>query len=230
MMEALAAPHPPRVARAVIFDLGGVVLDWRPLELLQRFYCGHGEAVREAVRRGVFDHPDWLDLDRGTLSHEQAVPRFAARTGRPKGEMERLLLAVRDSLQPFPETVALMRSLAADGVPLYCLSNMHAEIAAWLVRRYDFWPLFQGIVFSADEKLIKPDPEIFHRLLRRHGLTAERTAFVDDHAANIESARRLGLHAIHFVGAAQCGDALRRWLGEGSNSPPALSRGTASAL
>jgi HAD superfamily hydrolase (TIGR01509 family) len=136
------APHD----LAVIFDLGGVVLDWRP-----------------------------LDLDRGTLSHAQAVPRFAARTGRDEAEMARRLLAVRDSLQPIAGTVALMRELSEAGVPLYCLSNMHAELAAWLQRTHDFWPVFRGVVISADEKLIKPDPEIFRRLLQRHGLSATRS-------------------------------------------------------
>jgi putative hydrolase of the HAD superfamily len=197
----------------VIFDLGGVVLDWRPLDLLQRFYAGQGDEVRDRVRRAVFDHPDWLELDRGTLSHAQAVPRFAARSGRDEDEMARLLRAVRDSLQPIPETVALMRELAAAGVPLYCLSNMHAEIAAWLLRTHDFWPVFRGIVFSADERLIKPETAIFERLLRRHGLAAAQTAFVDDHPANIAAARQLGLHAVAFENAAQCRDALRPWLG-----------------
>jgi putative hydrolase of the HAD superfamily len=200
--------------RAVIFDLGGVVLDWRPLELLRRFYAGQGDELRDRVRRAVFDHPDWLELDRGTLSHAQAVPRFAARAGRDEPEMARLLLAVRDSLQPIPATVELLRELAAAGVPLYCLSNMHAEIAAWLLRTQDFWPVFRGVVFSADERLIKPEPEIFLRLLQRHGLAAARTAFVDDHPANVAAARALGLHAVAFDDAAQCRDALHRWLSD----------------
>jgi len=214
MIDARPSITDRGATRTVIFDLGGVVLDWRPLDLLQRFYAGHGDDVRERVRRAVFDHPDWLDLDRGTLSHAEAVPRFAARSGRNEDEMTRLLHAVRDSLQPIPETVALMHELAAAGVPLYCLSNMHAEIAAWLLRTHDFWPVFRGVVFSADERLIKPEPEIFARLLQRHGLSAVNTAFVDDHPANIVAARRLGLHAVAFENAAQCRDALRGWLGD----------------
>jgi putative hydrolase of the HAD superfamily len=199
--------------KAVIFDLGGVVLDWRPRDLLRRFYADHGDALRETVWRAVFEHPDWLDLDRGVLSHGQAIPRFAARAARPEAEMAALLLAVRDSLRPLPETVALLRRLESAGVPLYCLSNMHAEIADWLLRTYDFWPLFRGIVFSAHELRIKPDPEIFRCLLDRHGLQAVTTAFVDDHPANVAAARQLGLHAIAFADAAQCEVALRAWLG-----------------
>ncbi|MCU0758550.1 MAG: HAD family phosphatase [Steroidobacteraceae bacterium] len=205
-----ARTAPP--GRAVIFDLGGVVLDWRPRELLQRFYPAPDAALRETVWRAVFDHPDWLDLDRGVLSHAAAIPRFAARAARPEAEMAGLLLAVRDSLQPLPATIALMRRLDAAGVPLYCLSNMHAEIADWLVATHDFWPLFRGIVFSAHERCLKPDPAIFRLLLERHGLEAAATAFVDDHPANVEAARRLGLHAIAFADAAQCDAALRAWL------------------
>jgi putative hydrolase of the HAD superfamily len=207
--------HDPsrEATRAVIFDLGGVVLDWRPLDLLRRFYAGHADDVRERVRGAVFEHPDWLDLDRGTLDHAQAVPRFAARSGRDADEMARLLLAVRDSLQPIPETVALLRELAAAAVPLYCLSNMHAEIAAWLRRTQDFWPVFRGVVFSADERLIKPEPEIFQRLLQRYRLSAACTAFVDDHPANLAAARKLGLHPVQFADAAQCREELSRWFG-----------------
>jgi len=214
MMDARQESSTQDATRAVIFDLGGVVLDWRPQDLLNRFYGGQSDDVRERVRRAVFDHPDWLDLDRGTLSHAEAVPRFAARCGRDADEIARLMRAVRDSLQPIPETVTLMRELAAAGVPLYCLSNMHAEIAAWLLRTHDFWPVFRGVVFSADERLIKPEPEIFERLLQRHGLSAAQTAFVDDHPANIEAARRLGLHAVAFENASQCRVALRAWLGD----------------
>ncbi len=190
------------------------MLDWRPRDLLERFYRGQDAAQLDTVWQAVFAHPDWLDLDRGTLSHADAAPRFAARAGRTVDEMSRLLQAARDSLLPIPGTVELMRALHAQGVPLYCLSNMHAEIATWLLRSYDFWPLFRGVVFSADEKLIKPDPEIFHRLLHRHGLAAAQTAFVDDHPVNVESAARLGLHAIRFESAGQCGAALARWLAE----------------
>ncbi len=205
--------RPGDIERAVIFDLGGVVLDWRPRDLLERFYAGQAPTLHDTVWQAVFEHPDWLDLDRGTLSHRDAAIRFAARAGRTPDEMARLLRAARDSLQPLPETLALMRSLEADGVPLYCLSNMHAEIVTWLLRTYDFWPLFRGVVFSSDERLIKPDPVLFDRLLSRYGLVAANTAFVDDHPANIESAARIGLHAIRFENAVQTGEALERWFG-----------------
>jgi putative hydrolase of the HAD superfamily len=204
--------------KAVIFDLGGVVLEWKPLELLRRFYEQDGEALRATVQRAVFDHPDWLELDRGTLTQARAIPRFATRAGRPEAEIARLMIAVRESLQPVPETLALMGSLVQAGVPLYCLSNMHAENAAWLLQTRDFWPMFRGVVFSADEKLIKPEPEIFQRLLTRYGLVAERTAFVDDHRPNVASAGRLGLHGIAFEDAAQCAAALQRWLQGGPST------------
>lgn len=215
-----SAPATPTDApRAVIFDLGGVVLDWRPLDLLRQFYAGEDAAVREQVRSAVFEHPDWLELDRGTLTHRAAVPRFATRSGRSEDEMARLLVAVRESLRPMPPTVALLEALAARGVPLYCLSNMHAEIADWLLRTWDFWPLFRGVVFSAHELRIKPEPEIFRILLGRHGLVAGRTAFVDDHPANVTAARQLGMHAIAFTDAASCASELWPWLG--LEHPPA---------
>jgi len=78
-------------AQAVIFDLGGVALHWTPLQLLRRLYPDADEARRMAVRQAVFEHPAWLDLDRGTLTHAAAIPRFAARLGCPEAEIARRL-------------------------------------------------------------------------------------------------------------------------------------------
>src|SRR5688572_22209315 len=102
--------------KQVIFDFGGVVVEWRPEDLMARLYGN--ERDRSAIRAAVFQHPDWLELDRGVLDGPTAIARFCARTGRPASEFEALLAEVRASLKPIPETVALLRELAQRGVPL----------------------------------------------------------------------------------------------------------------
>ncbi len=190
------------MARNVIFDLGGVVIEWNPDRILESYYVDHG--MRAPMKAALFRHADWLDLDRGTLSEAELVRRVADRTGRPAGEIEGLLDAVRASLHAKADTVALLERLCARAVPLYCLSNISSGMFAHLRQRHSFWGVFQGIVISGDLQLMKPEPEIFQYLLQRYGLSAGDTVFVDDHEPNVAAARALGLHAVWFKDALQC--------------------------
>ncbi len=118
--------------------------------------------------------------------------------------MNGLFQAVRESLHAKPDTVALLEKLHKRGVPLYCLSNISADIFEYLRERHSFWHVFQGIVISGAIKMLKPEPEIFHHLLALYGLEARETAFVDDNAPNVEAARMLGIHTVWFKNAGQC--------------------------
>ena len=191
----------------VIFDVGGVLLDWNPGRVLQSFYADASE--RERMKQLIFHHADWLELDRGTLGEDVLLQRIAERAGRPVPELKGLFEVVRDSLHPKQDTVALLGSLSARGVPLYCLSNMPSKIYATLSQRFDFWQHFDGIVISGDISMVKPEPAIFRHLLERYGLRAGDTVFVDDLPANVEAAQRLGLHGVVFENAAQCELALQ---------------------
>jgi putative hydrolase of the HAD superfamily len=195
----------------VIFDLGGVVLRWNPDEILRNYYADG--ALRSLAKRELFQHADWLDLDRGTLAEHEAIERFHDRTGRPPRETAALLRAARDSLQPIPETLDILEELAARGVPLYCLSNMPAGTADHLREKYSFWKAFRGVVISGEINLLKPDTAIFDHIARRFGLAPQDTVFIDDLLANIESAERFGFNTILFENAAQCRQALSERFG-----------------
>jgi putative hydrolase of the HAD superfamily len=188
--------------RNVVFDFGGVLVRWHPEAIIAGFYPD--EPSRALVREAVFRHPDWIDMDRGTLSENAAIERFAARMDRPAAEMRALMQHVKDSLTPLPDSIALLDELAQRGVPLYGLSNMSVPMFALLKSRHDHWDCFRGIVISGEVGLVKPDAEIFHHLAQRHDLIPAETVFIDDHLPNIESAGRLGFHPIHFANAEQC--------------------------
>jgi len=197
--------------RNVIFDLGGVLLNWDVDAIIAAVF-DHPEE-RATVRRTVFDHPDWLAMDQGTLPEDEAIQRFAARADLPVDAMGRLMDQVRASLTPKPDTVALLEELDGRGVPLYCLSNMHERNIAYLRERYDLFGCFRGIVISAHVKIIKPDAAIFEHLLSTCGLDPAQSVFVDDHPANVEGARAVGLQAILFTDAASCRRELDALLG-----------------
>ena len=189
--------------RNVIFDFGGVLVRWRPQEIVESFYP-EDERLQRLVQERVFQHPDWIDWDRGTLSDEAAVERFAGRMQHPVEEMNRLMDHVRQSLHAMHESHELVRRLSARGVPLYALSNMSRSTFAHLKQRHTVFEHFRGIVISADVKLVKPDPKIFEHISRQFGLVPARSVFIDDHLPNVESARALGFKTIHFEDAVQC--------------------------
>jgi putative hydrolase of the HAD superfamily len=199
------------IGYSVVFDLGGVLLRWNPREIVNNHFPD--EATRSVVLREVFQHPDWLDMDRGVLREQDAVHRFQQRTGCSLADMSMLLQAVKDSLQPIEKTHEILQQLSQHGVPLYCLSNMPATTADYLRAHYAFFRLFHGIVISGEIKLIKPDKAIFEHLIERFGLEPDKSIFIDDSLANIESAAAMGFKTHHFTDPERCRQALRSQFG-----------------
>lgn len=197
-----------RSIQNIVFDLGGVLLEWKPDEILARLYP-EAPKTQALIKKEVFQHPDWLALDKGTLDEEAAILLFQRRTGRSLSEMKKLMDTVRETLTPIQPTFALLEALSKEGLNLYCVSNMQNKVFADLQKRYDFWGKFKGLVISAHVRMIKPDAEIFHHLFSRYGLSPAESVFIDDHPPNVESARRLGMAAILFQGADDCGRQLR---------------------
>ncbi|HEY2462485.1 MAG TPA: HAD family phosphatase [Steroidobacteraceae bacterium] len=191
-----------RAVRNVIFDLGGVVLDWNPDQIVSRFQPV--PELQASLKAALFGHADWRLFDRGTLTESELLDRLQLRVGGTRQELAAILDGIRDSLVEKPETVALIRALQGQGTPLYCLSNMPASIYTHLRQCHDFWDAFSGIVISGEVQMMKPEPEVFRHLLATFNLRAEESVFIDDLLANVESAREVGLHAVWFKDAAQC--------------------------
>lgn len=196
--------------RAVVFDFGGVVFRWQPLQLLQEVLPEHApdEASAREVAAQVFQsfvpHSDWAEFDRGTIEAAELAERIAARTGIDVAGVGALIGAIPPHLAPVGDTVALMRRLKDAGHPLFYLSNMPAPYADHLERNNEFFSWFDGGVFSARVGLIKPDPAVFDLMRSRFGITPGQSVFIDDHAGNIRSAQACGWRAVHFQSAAQC--------------------------
>ncbi len=187
--------------RNVVFDFGGVLVAWRPQEIIDSFYAE--PELREALRTHAFEHDDWLCMDRGTLDEPTVVSRCATRMARPEAELRALFDHVRAALVPIESTVALLHELRARGLKLYGLSNMSETVFAHLAGRHDFFGLFDGIVVSAKVKLLKPEAAIYEHLRDRFELDFAESVFIDDLARNVESARRVGLPAIQFTSTEQ---------------------------
>ena len=192
---------------AIIFDLGRVVVSWDPVGIVRSV---RGPDGAEALAELLFNHPDWLEVDRGTLSLHAMARQAEERTGLPAAENLAILQAVPASLLPDPAMVALIEALHSAGHRLYALSNMgHASID-WLEQHQEFWRFFSGKVVSARVRMIKPEPDIYRYLLVSSDLSAQECLFIDDSPANVAAAQALGLQGMVFTDAAAC----RRQLGE----------------
>jgi 2-haloacid dehalogenase len=97
------------------------------------------------------------------------------------------------------DTVEVMKQLKQAGCKLYGLSNWSAETFPYAREKYDFFDLFDDMVISGEVGHVKPEPEIFHLLLKKIGRLADECLFIDDSLPNIEQANTMGFQTIHFV-------------------------------
>ncbi len=190
----------PRVD-AVVFDLGNVLVQWDPRHLYRKLLATDDEV--EAFLADVCT-PEWNEAqDRGrpfAEGIEEAIGRHPQHEPLIRAFWERW-----DEMCPglVDGTVAVLDELHAAGIPLYALSNWSLETFERVRHGFDFLDRFDGLVISAAERLVKPEPAIFELLLSRYGLAAGRTAFVDDAAPQRRRGRRPGLRgvAVHGRGA-----------------------------
>ncbi|HEV7257712.1 MAG TPA: HAD family phosphatase [Bosea sp. (in: a-proteobacteria)] len=181
----------------VVFDVGNVLVRWDPT-LLYRDMIPDDEK-RAWFMQNVCTAAWNIEQDRGR-SWEEAVALLVA--SHPEWETE-----IRAFDERWHETVpgiiedsvAVLEELKARGEKVYAITNFSREKWAECLIRFPFLQSFDGVVVSAHERVIKPDPAIYEILLRRYGLSAPGCIFIDDSAKNIEAARGVGMKAVHFV-------------------------------
>ncbi len=188
--------------RSVVFDLGGVLIDWDPRHLYRRIFRGD-EAAMERFLAEVCT-PEWNEEQDAGRSFAEGVALLQARHPEHRDRIAAFHLRWDEMLAGvIPGVAEILSDVKAAGNPVYALSNWSAETWPIAERRFEFLSWFDGVVVSGRIGLRKPDPAIFQHLLERFGLEAERTLFVDDSERNVESARRLGFEALRFVSAPQ---------------------------
>ena len=189
----------------VIFDLGGVLIDWNPRHLYRKLFVGDERAMEEFLT--TICTQAWnVQQDAGRSFAEGAAilkarhPEKAALIdafGARFGEMMAGEIA---------GSVAILDELHRRGVPLFALSNWSRETFPFARERFTFLERFSGIVISGEIGHVKPNPAIYRHLLERFGIDPGAAVFIDDVAGNAEAARVFGIHPVHFT------------------SPPALER------
>jgi putative hydrolase of the HAD superfamily len=201
--------------RTVVFDCAGVIVRWRPVQLIERCFPAHAFDDTSATRvaDALFQHfepgSDWGAFDCGQVEPAALAERIAARTGLPHAGIAALIGAIPEHLEPVPETLALIERLQAAGHRLALLSNMPRPYADHLEATHGCFAAFDHRVWSGRIGLMKPGRAIFDHLQHALALDLRDAIFLDDHAGNVAAARSYGWQALLFTGAAPCDADLR---------------------
>lgn len=181
----------------IIFDLGGVLIDWNPryvyrtifkteeeIEWFFKNICTSdwnenqdaGHPIAKATEDKVKEFPEW----------EKEIRAYYGRWEEMLGEQ-------------IHETVEILAELRRNkNLRIYALTNWSGETFPIALERFEFLKWFDGIVVSGDEKIRKPFPEFYQRLLDRYQVTASKSLFIDDSLRNVKAAEAIGIHGIHF--------------------------------
>jgi 2-haloacid dehalogenase len=182
----------------VIFDLGGVLIEWDPRHLYRKLFAGDDAAMEEFLR-AVCNH-EW---NRGQDAGRSfaAGARLLKALHPDKAELIDAYRARFDEMMPGPieGSVAILAELRKRGTPLYALSNFSAETYPSTFARFEFLRWFRGIVISGEVQAIKPEPEIYRALIETYAIDPQCAVFIDDVAVNATAAAAFGIHAIHFT-------------------------------
>ena len=180
----------------IIFDFGGVLVDWNPRYLYRR------EFEDDAAMEAFLAHIGWeqwnLQQDKGrslaeaTKILQRQFPQYHAKIQLFYEQGDKMLKG------EISENVALLRELKQQ-YKLYGLTNWSAETFPIALARFPFFTLFDGIVVSGEEKLVKPDEKIFRVILERYHLDPNSTLFIDDNQNNIDTAKGMGFSTIHVT-------------------------------
>ncbi len=184
--------------KAIIWDLGGVLIDWNPKYVFTETYFESAEK-----RDYFFTHictNDWNEeQDAGRSIVEATQELVAAHPGWEKAIRDYYGRWTEMLKSPIYDTVDIFRHLKdSNKYKLYALTNWQANLFDIALVRYDFLHWFVGRVVSGEEKTRKPFPEFYQRLLTRYNINPAEALFIDDNLRNVKAAEDLGIKSIHF--------------------------------
>ena len=181
----------------IVFDLGMVLIEWDPRHLYRKVF--DDPAKMEWFLAHVC-HGDWnLEQDKGR-HFDDAVKEATARHPNHAREIamyrDRWMEMVPGAIEG---SVEILEELHRKGTPLYAITNWNGDTFRATRQRFPFLSLFHDIVVSGDEKILKPEPAIFHLLAERNAIRLEDSLFVDDSLKNVHGAEAVGMKGHHFT-------------------------------
>jgi len=191
----------PRMSQkynTLIFDLGGVLINWNPKNLYRKIFDTEAEVESFLSEIATMD---WNEEQDGGRLIQVATQSLVAQYPQWRSEIEAYYSRWDEMLiGPIERTVSLLENIKTQGkYRLLALTNWSAETFPIAQERYPFLGWFEGILVSGVENLKKPDPAIYELILERYSVDRSEAVFIDDNLRNIEAARALGIKSIHFT-------------------------------
>lgn len=182
--------------RNIIFDLGNVLINFKPEKFLRRFTNNENyikKFISNVVRNRI-----WIKLDRGTISIKKAEQEFIKKLPEDRDFIVMFFKHWMEMLTPIQGNVKIVHDLKANGYKLYILSNYIVEAFDYVKNQYNFLSLFDGKIISGKEKVIKPELKIYQKLINKYNLIPEECIYIDDVRIFLSRARRLKIKTIKF--------------------------------
>jgi 2-haloacid dehalogenase len=191
-----------RAHDAIVFDLGGVIVDWQPRYVYEQLFSDKAEL--DYFLKEVCNGPWMLLTDGGTHDWPTATSELCAKFPQYKEHIEAFRPRWHEMLRgEIGQSVEVLKRLKAQGQRLLGLTNWAADTYDEGLPKLPALQLFEDVLVSGREKLRKPDPRIFQLLCRRYGIDAKRSIFIDDNRTNVDAAAQLGFDALFFSSPAQ---------------------------
>lgn len=185
------------MVKNIVFDVGKVLVYFEPDWLLD--YLGYDEETSKVLKKELFFDPIWEEADRGVLSKEELVQACVDKVPAYEKEVRAIYKNIGQTLEIMPHTMEWLANLKERGYRLYLISNYGEELYEQTEDKLQFLPYMDGTLFSYQYKMIKPDLEIYRKLLEEYDLEASECAFIDDRQENIDAAEKVGYRGIRFL-------------------------------
>lgn len=194
--------------KTVIFDIGNVLagFDW------YNFYksFGYDEAMVERLAQATSKSEDWKEYDRGCMSDQAIEELFVENDPEIEADIRRVVMDFHGLITRYEYAIDWVKELKGKGYQVLVLSNYSDKAFKECWNALDFLPYVDGGILSFKDKLIKPDPAIYHLILDRYHLKAQECVFIDDTQANVDGARAVGIHALRFENQVQAKEELKK--------------------
>lgn len=183
--------------RNIIFDIGNVLLNFKPEAFLRRFTRDENR-IKEFTAK-VIKTELWLSLDRGDVSLKDAQNEYLKRYPEESDLLKVFFNHWKEILTLIPQNIQILRDLKTNNYKIYILSNFIREAFTYVTEQFDFFELIDGKVISYVIKSIKPEDKIFQTLIEKYRLKPEQCVFIDDEEVNISKAKSIKMKTIHYL-------------------------------
>lgn len=183
----------------IVFDLGNVLISFRPTEYLDRI--NYPEKIKSRIISDIFESSEWKMLDNGDISTPEAIDSIASKSLIKRAEIERIFDLRTDLMFPLDQNVKVLPGLKKMGYSLYYLSNFPVDIFEKIKTENIFFRYFTSGIISAEVKFSKPDSRIYQILLGKNSLIPSECLFIDDLEINVRAAEKIGMKGLITYGS-----------------------------